>query len=284
MVTVTPLQDPTTTVKPTPILVPVQGPGGIVSASFDHGDAAVRRDGHRRRQLRRPDRPDHPHRPGHAPSPQGFNTCGAQDSSSFDDSSLSITFSADGTTLYASDDDGIWQFKTTASLAGSTSGSLIGLNDLRILGVPYDGQDSAVAVIDTGVDASTPNFRGRVATGTNVITNGSGNADTRQRLLDRDHRGRRGHRGHRHHRGHQRGPTDQPAGRRPRHRVAGVIAQFVPQATIDPVNIFYPFKILPGQTGSPSRPPPAPPAARRHGTGGFRPQRRPRRPSPSTTA
>ena len=45
--------------------------------------------------------------------------------------------------LYASDDDGIWQFKTTADLAGSTSGSLIGLNDLRTLGVPYDGQNGA---------------------------------------------------------------------------------------------------------------------------------------------
>ena len=30
---------------------------------------------------------------------------------------LSISFSADGTTLYASDDQGIWQFKTTADLA-----------------------------------------------------------------------------------------------------------------------------------------------------------------------
>ena len=80
-------------------------------------------------------------------------------------SSLSITFSADGTTLYVADDDGIWQFKTVASLAGSTSGSLIGLNDLRSLGVPYDGQGSAVAVIDTGVDAFSAPFRGRVATG-----------------------------------------------------------------------------------------------------------------------
>ena len=48
---------------------------------------------------------------------------------------------------------GIWQFKTTADLADSTSGTLVGLNDLRTLGVPYDGQNSAVAVVDTGVDA-----------------------------------------------------------------------------------------------------------------------------------
>ena len=60
-----------------------------------------------------------------------FDTSGAQDSTSFINSSLSISFSADGTMLYASDDQGIWQFKTTADLADSTSGSLIGLNDLR---------------------------------------------------------------------------------------------------------------------------------------------------------
>ena len=64
---------------------------------------------------------------------QGFNTSGTQDASSFVNSELSITFSADGTTLYASDGTGVWQFKTTASLAGSTSGTLIGLNDLRTL-------------------------------------------------------------------------------------------------------------------------------------------------------
>ena len=85
-----------------------------------------------------------------------FDTSNAQDYTSFVNSSLTISFSADGTTLYASDDQGIWQFKTTADLADSTSGTLVGLNDLRTLGVPYDGQNSAVAVVDTGVDAAAP--------------------------------------------------------------------------------------------------------------------------------
>ncbi|MHC5539861.1 SMP-30/gluconolactonase/LRE family protein, partial [Singulisphaera rosea] len=93
----------------------------------------------------------------------GFNTSGASGASAFDQSSLSITFSADGTALYASDDDGIWQFKSIASLASSTTGSLIGLNDLRTMGVPYDGSGSAVAIVDTGVDGTSPPFRGRVA-------------------------------------------------------------------------------------------------------------------------
>ncbi len=48
------------------------------------------------------------------------------------------------------------------------------LNDLRTLGVPYDGQNSAVAVVDTGVDASSPPFRGRVAPGTDIFTGGLG--------------------------------------------------------------------------------------------------------------
>ena len=84
---------------------------------------------------------------------ENFDTVNTLGSNGFAESSLSISFSADGTTLYAADDAGIWQFKTVASLAGSTSGSLIGLNDLRSLGVPYDGEGEAVAVIDTGVDA-----------------------------------------------------------------------------------------------------------------------------------
>ena len=107
----------------------------------------------------------------------GFDTNGSANFNSFVNSSLSISFSADGTTLYASDDDAIWQFKTTADLASSTSGTLVGLNDLRTLGVPYDGQNSAVAVVDTGVDASVPSFRGRVAPGTDIFTGGLGNKD-----------------------------------------------------------------------------------------------------------
>src|SRR5271157_2010562 len=103
---------------------------------------------------------------------QGFAVSSAPDASSFIDSELSITFSADGTTLWASDGQGVWQFKTTASLADSTTGTLIGLNDLRTLGVPYDGQGSAVAVVDTGVDGQSPPFRGRVTTGTNIWTGG----------------------------------------------------------------------------------------------------------------
>ncbi|MGE3819915.1 MAG: hypothetical protein AB7I30_10795, partial [Isosphaeraceae bacterium] len=90
---------------------------------------------------------------------ENFNTINILDSRGFELSSLSITFSADGTTMYASDDDGIWQFKTVASLAGSTTGSLIGLNDLRSLGVPYEGQDSAIAVLDTGIEANSTPFR-----------------------------------------------------------------------------------------------------------------------------
>ena len=111
------------------------------------------------------------------PFAYGFNTSGAQDFTSFEDSTLSIGFSADGNIFYAADDSGIWQFKTTADLADSTSGSLIGLSDLRALGVPYSGQNQAVAVVDTGVDGKATSFRGRVATGTNIITGGPGNQD-----------------------------------------------------------------------------------------------------------
>jgi hypothetical protein len=159
----------------------------------------------------------------------GFATDGAQDASSFVNSMLSISFSADGTTLYASDDQGIWQFKTTADLADSTSGTLVGLNDLRTLGVPYDGQNSAVAVVDTGVDANSPPFRGRVAPGIDIFTGGLGNDDlaatgtastttsgTGNAVLANSFAGH-----------------GTP--------VAGVIAQFVPQATIVPVDIFLPF-------------------------------------------
>ena len=160
----------------------------------------------------------------------GFHTSGDQSSNSFLQSDLSISFSADGTTLYASDDDGIWQFKTVADLAGSTSGSITGLNDLRTLGVPYEGQNQAVAVVDTGVDASNPSFRGRVSTGTNVIFNGAGNDDTAPgSVFSSTTTGTTG-------------TTASTTGFPDGHGtlIAGVIAQFVPQATIEPVNIFSP--------------------------------------------
>ncbi len=142
---------------------------------------------------------------------EGFNTSGRQDAGSFVESSLSITFSADGTTLYVADNDGIWQFKTVTSLANSTSGSVIGLNDIRTFGVPYDGRDSSVAIIDSGVDATNESFRGRVAPGRNEFTNGFGNDDTA--AIPNGH-----------------GTL-----------VAGAVAQFVPQATLQPINVFTPL-------------------------------------------
>ncbi len=147
------------------------------------------------------------------PFAEGFNTSGLLDSGSFIESSLSITFSADGTTLYASDNDGIWQFKSTLSLAGSTTGSVTGLNDLRSLGVPFDGSDTAVAVIDTGVDGATPPLRDRVAPGTNIFTGGPGDVDLADGT-DLDGHGT---------------------------NVAGVVAQFVPETTIVPVTTFDPL-------------------------------------------
>lgn len=151
---------------------------------------------------------------------EGFHTNGSYGSDSFANSSLSITFSADGTTLYAADDDGIWQFKTVTSLANSTSGSLIGLNDLRTLGVPYEGQDSAVAIVDTGVDAKVPSFRGRVAPGKNILNHGFGNDDLAPFT------------------GTTTGATGVNTDNGHGTLVAGVVAQFVPQATLVPVNIF----------------------------------------------
>ena len=100
-------------------------------------------------------------------------------------------------------------------------------------------------MVDTGVDAALPSFRGRVAPGTDIFTGGLGNLDTRG----------------------QHDAARRPAARRRRRRrrhgapaaasllantidghgtpVAGVIAQFVPQATIVPVNIFVPYRRVP---------------------------------------
>ncbi len=188
----------------------------------------------------------------------GFDTSGAVGSSSFIDSTLSIGFSADGTILYAADNSGIWQFKTTASLADSTSGSLIGLSDLRALGAPYDGLGSAVAVVDTGVDALAPSFRGRVAGGTNVITGGLGNDDLQAAGSSSATTGGTGGGGRQGGGGGSTGGGGAAGGggggsgaavnavlstTNAGHGtpVAGIIAQFVPQATIVPVDIFSPF-------------------------------------------
>ncbi len=158
------------------------------------------------------------------PFATGFRVTNFKDANDFIQSTLSISFSADGTTLYASDNEGVWQFKTVTSLAGSTSGSLVGLNDLRSLGVPYEGQDQAVAVVDTGIDANNPLFRGRVAKGKNLLTNGGGNDDT--------------------------------AGVATGHGtpMAGVVAQFVPQSTLVPVNVFTAFQGQPAPTTGGSTP------------------------------
>jgi hypothetical protein len=175
---------------------------------------------------------------------QGFHTTNALDSSGFAMSSLSLTFSADGTTLYVADDDAIWQFKTVASLAGSDSGSLIGLNDLRSLGVPYDGQGAAVAVIDTGVDANSAPFRGRVAPGFNVFTGGAGNDDTAvftNTFTNVGGTGGAGGAGGAAGGAGTTNPAPLPTFDGHGTTVAGVVAQFVPQATIVPINIFAPF-------------------------------------------
>ncbi|MFM7130723.1 MAG: S8 family serine peptidase, partial [bacterium] len=149
---------------------------------------------------------------------ENFNVSSAWDSSSFVNSSFSITFAADGTKMWVSDDDGIWQLSSTLSLAGSTTGNQIGLNDLRSLGVPYEGQNTAVAVLDTGVDATNTSFRGRVAKGVDINKRrGAGNIDTASG-------------GH----GTQ---------------VAGVVAQLVPESTIQPINLFVVGATAGGTTG-----------------------------------
>ncbi len=153
---------------------------------------------------------------------ENFATSPRQDSASFVESTLSISFSADGTTLYAADNEGIWQFKSVLSLAGSSTGTIVGLNDLRSLGVPYDGQDSAVAVVDTGIDQLTPPFRGRVANGHSVFTKRFGNDDPT--------------------------PTTIPNGHGT--LIAGAISQFVPQSTLVPVNVFTPNAIATNGTTS----------------------------------
>src|SRR5262249_9451221 len=80
---------------------------------------------------------------------ENFATPGIQGPAALANSGLTISMSADGTILYAADNQAIWQFKTVSSLADSSTGQYIGLSDLRALGAPYDGIGSGVAVIDT---------------------------------------------------------------------------------------------------------------------------------------
>src|SRR5262249_4260556 len=135
-------------------------------------------------------------------------------------------------------------FKTTADLADSTSGSLIGLSDLRSLGVPYDGQNQAVAVVDTGVDGRATSFRGRVAPGVNIPVGGLGNRDLAGATSSSAAAGGPG--------GTDGGGSGGTGGAATNNvisnpiyghgtPVAGVVAQFVPDATLNPIDIFSPF-------------------------------------------
>ena len=235
---VTPVADPTNPAfRVTPIQVPVQGSGSVGVELNDAGQVVPIFSGGTSTgaggvggRIIRVDRNDSDDNGTITDFARGFNTSDIQGPQSFIESSLSISFSADGTTLYASDNDGIWQFKTTGSLANSSAGSLIGLNDLRSLGVPYEGQDSAVAVIDSGVGDNNGAFRGRVAPGMDVFTNGFANRDTFPSVPTAGNGGG----------GTVGGNFPQSADGHGT-LIAGVIAQFVPQATIVPVNIFAPF-------------------------------------------
>ncbi len=90
---------------------------------------------------------------------------------------FSISFSADGEILFVSDRDGVWAFYAN-TLAHSSSGTAIGLTDLRELRAPYSGEGLAAAVVDTGVDGAHLGFRGTVTAGFNPAFPGPGNFDT----------------------------------------------------------------------------------------------------------
>ena len=108
-----------------------------------------------------------------------------------------------------------------------------------------------MAVIDTGVDGQSPPFRGRVATGTNIWTGGPGNQDlaSNGRTTAAPRYGTRA------------APLLVNTFDGHGTPVAGVVAQFVPQATIEPVTIFAPFVgsvTLPTSTRTPLPPHPDP--------------------------
>ena len=93
-----------------------------------------------------------------------------------------------------------------------------------------------MAVVNTGVNGQSPPFRGRITTGTNIWTGGPGDQD----LASSSGGGTTAAAG-------GTGGTS-PAGQNLANSfdghgtpVAGVVAQFVPQATIEPVTIFAPF-------------------------------------------
>lgn len=193
--------------------VPVSGPGSInvTGASYTFSPSGTQLGGRVMRIA-----PDGTM----TPFAENFNVSTAIDFNAFLNSALSVTFSTDGTKMWVADNDGIWQFASTLSLAGSTTGSIIGLTDIRTLGMPYQGQNSAVAVLDTGVDASNTSFQGRVARGTNINRrNGVGNIDTAGIASSSSTTA---------------GSTTAGHGT----PVAGVVNQMVPQATILPINLF----------------------------------------------
>ena len=111
-------------------------------------------------------------------------------------------------------------------------------------------------MVDTGVDGITPNFRGRVATGTSTVTNTPGNQDTAASIANSTTNGGTG------------GTTGGGTGTGGTTTgnvggtsigisfnghgtlVAGVISQIVPQTTILPVNVFAPFIAVSGASSS----------------------------------
>jgi hypothetical protein len=124
------------------------------------------------------------------------------------DEAFSISLTPDGRRLFVSDLDAIYFVDPLTTLERSEVGQLIGLADLRDLGVPYRGQGLAFAVIDTGVDSSHGGFGGHATEGVNIVIPGS--AGTFDLV------------------GH--GTA-----------VAGIVSQMVPDATVVPIQLFTAF-------------------------------------------